>query len=198
MAAISELCELGHDHPRRAGTTAEPVRRRQGCPGPTSPCTGTTTWTTCRVPSPLIIVVDAVFSMEGTVADLATIAELAHRHGLPGLWTSPMRWACWPRRARSFGRVASWRAWIAMGNVQQIPLPPSAGSSPRSARRTTSAQRFRSCAFSLPPAAAGRRHPRGSARRRREPDRRPRPSTWPPAWHGRAIRPSITEPRSCR
>lgn len=28
-----------------------------------------------------IIVVDAVFSMEGTVADLATIAELAHRHG---------------------------------------------------------------------------------------------------------------------
>lgn len=152
-----------------------------------------------------IIVVDAVFSMEGTVADLATIAELADRHGCRvyvdeshalGVLGPDGRGA-----SAALGVLA--RMDVVMARSAN-PLPPSAGSSPEIGPSwTTSGTTVQVMCF--PPAC--RRPPR------LPPTRLcasvgvnptggrgcwPRPSTWPPAWHGRAIRPSITEPRSCR
>ncbi len=140
---------------------------------------------------------DAVFSMEGTVADLATIAELADRHAAGLCGRSPAKLGVLGPDGRgasaALGVLA--RMDVVMGTFSRRASV--GGFIARSARRGLHPARGSGHVF--PPAAASRRSCHRAALRvgQREPDRRAQVlaaagSTWPPAWHGRAIQASIT------
>ncbi len=112
-------------------------------------------------------------SMEGT-ADLATIAELAGPARLPGPCDRvPCAGRARPRRRGASAALRLGAHGRGDGHVQQT-LPRRRVHRRRSARQGLSIRHNGSGHVFRQPPAAGRRgcHPRGSARRRREPDRR--------------------------
>ncbi len=159
LAAISAMRIRGHDHPRRAGTTAA-WPTPPGCPADYlyrhNDMDHLALGATPHRGAPLIIVVDAVFSMEGTVADPATIADLPTGTAAGSMGRVPCAGRARPRRARSFGRVgclgAHGRRWARSTNpyLRRRASSPEIGPS-----WDCTAQRFRSCSF-----PARRRPPR--------------------------------------